>query len=394
MSSSEGPNPGVAQFAFSVSDLPRAAQLYCDVLGCAKASGLPIWGNFLATLQRVPDPAAALWWIIDRQDFVQMELWGYTGPIPRALARDWRPSDIGYTRSALHVDDFDAALGRLGEVGLTTLSPPQGPAGDRRVCIRDQDGFIIEVLERDPLPDARPPRWPQASCAIRSVSLSVPDLEKARRFWVETLEVPEVEPSLLHTPEMEALWALPGRGSARIDRCPSARGRHSIRPLNTPTTLPSARSSATQHAVRETSRSTMWSGGPRCQPRGSSHDRAAGLTVMRIRPLVYSRRTWEIDDRRMRCRDRIGRPIASVRPLGSKDSADCVAYSVTPPAEWAAPLAASGFMRQGRKPCRGRHRHWSSVARAARGRGWWQRSRVPPATTWVLIPIPRLTREI
>ena len=210
MSSGEGPNPGIAQFAFSVSDLPRAAQLYCDVLGCVKASGLLIWGDFLATLQRLPDPAAALWWVIDRQDFVQMELWGYTRPIPRPLARDWRPSDIGYTRSAFHVDDFDAALGRLGEVDLTTLSPPQGPAGDRRVCIRDQDGFIIEVLERDPLPDARPPRWPQASCAVRSVSLSVPDLEKARRFWVETLEVPEVAPSLLHTPEMEALWGLPG----------------------------------------------------------------------------------------------------------------------------------------------------------------------------------------
>ena len=131
-------------------------------------------------------------------------------PPREPLARDWRPSDIGYTRSAFHVGDFDATIGRLGSAGLTTLTDPAGPAGARRVCIRDQDGFIVEILERDPLPDAQPARWPQAGCAIRSVSLSVPDIDRARRFWVETLQVPEVQPDLLHTPEMEALWGLPG----------------------------------------------------------------------------------------------------------------------------------------------------------------------------------------
>ncbi len=210
MSTTDGPNPGVAQFALSVSDLPRAAQLYCDVLGCIKAGGLLIWGDFLATLQRIPDPAAALWWLIDRQDFVQLEIWGYTRPSPRALPRDWRPSDTGYTRLAFHVDGFDGVLARLAENGLRTLTPPLGPAGERRACIRDHDGFIIELLERDPLPDARPPRWPEAGCAIRSVSLSVPDLDRARRFWVETLALDEVDPVLLHTSAMEELWGLPG----------------------------------------------------------------------------------------------------------------------------------------------------------------------------------------
>ena len=41
-----GPDPGVAQFAVSVSDLPRAARLYCDALGCRRAGGLLIWGDF------------------------------------------------------------------------------------------------------------------------------------------------------------------------------------------------------------------------------------------------------------------------------------------------------------------------------------------------------------
>ena len=204
-----GPNPGVAQFAVSASDMPRAVQLYCEALGCRKAGSLVIWGDFLATLQRLPDPAAALWWLIDRQEFVQLEVWGYTRPVPRPLPLDWRPSDIGYTRLAFHVDDFDAVLARIPAVGAAPVTDPQGPAGDRRVCLRDHDGFIIEIMERDPLADVRPPRWPEAGCAVRAVSLSVPDLDKARRFWVETLGLEAVDPALLHTPAMEALWGLP-----------------------------------------------------------------------------------------------------------------------------------------------------------------------------------------
>lgn len=216
MTTDPGPDPGVAQFAVSASDMPRAAQLYCDVLGCLKAGGLLIWGDFLATLQKVPDPAAALWWLIDRQDFVQLEVWGYTRPVPRPLPLDWRPCDIGYTRMSFHVDDFDAVVARVPTVGASTVTPPMGPDGDRRVCIRDQDGFIIEVMERDPLDDLRPPRWPEAGAAIRAVSLSVPDLEKARRFWVETLSLEVVDPTLLHTPDMEALWGLPGAQSETL----------------------------------------------------------------------------------------------------------------------------------------------------------------------------------
>ena len=216
MSTDDGPDPGVAQFAVSASDMPRAAQLYCDVLGCLKAGGLLIWGDFLATLQKVPDPAAALWWVIDRQDFVQLEVWGYTRPVPRPLPLDWRPSDIGYTRMSFHVDDFDAVVARIPTVGAATITPPQGPDGDRRVCIRDHDGFITEIMERDPLTDVRPPRWPESGCAIRAVSLSVPDLDKARRFWVETLSLEVVDPTRLHTPEMESLWGLPGARSETL----------------------------------------------------------------------------------------------------------------------------------------------------------------------------------
>ena len=216
MTTTDGPDPGVAQFAVSTSDMPRAAQLYCDVIGCLKAGGLLIWGDFLATLQKVPDPAAALWWVIDRQDFVQLEVWGYTRPVPRPLPLDWRPSDIGYTRMSFHVDDFDAVVARIHTVGAATITPPQGPDGDRRVCIRDHDGFITEIMERDPLSDVRPPRWPECGCAVRAVSLSVPDLDRARRFWVETLSLEVVDPTLLHTPEMEALWGLPGAKSETL----------------------------------------------------------------------------------------------------------------------------------------------------------------------------------
>ncbi|HJP40466.1 MAG TPA: VOC family protein [Dehalococcoidia bacterium] len=212
----EGPNPGLAQYAFSVSDLPRTAQLYTQVLGFVKSDGLLLWGNLLGNIQGIPDPGAVLWWAIDRQDYVQLELWDYSRPTPRAKPLDWRPSDIGYNRISVHVADFDGTLASLAGFGVPPVAPPLGPAGDRRVCVRDQDGFLIELMERDPLPDAREPRWPQASSAIRSVSLSVADIGKSRAFWIETLGLEEVDAALLHSHEMEALWDLAGAKSKRI----------------------------------------------------------------------------------------------------------------------------------------------------------------------------------
>ena len=205
--------PWLAQFAFSVADLPSTVAFYCDVLGFRRSNGLIGLGEGLSRIQGLPEPGAAtLWWVIDRQEFVQIEFWNYTRPRPRPRRPDWRPSDIGYTRLALPVQDFDATMARVRTAGLAPLGPVLRDAdGGRRVAFRDYEGLVFELMERDPATwPTHAPRWPDTATAVRAVSLSVPDLERAKRFWVEGLGARELPGFALHTPEMEALWGLEG----------------------------------------------------------------------------------------------------------------------------------------------------------------------------------------
>ncbi|MFN0095827.1 MAG: VOC family protein [Dehalococcoidia bacterium] len=204
--------PWLAQLAFSIADLPRALDFYSGALGFVRSNGLMGSGEGLSRIQGLPEPGrATLWWAIDRQDFVQLEFWNYTKPRPRARPEDWRPSDIGYTRMAFHVADFDVALARLRTAGVLPITPPLGPTGERRAAFRDFEGLIFEIMEHDLTPwGAKPPRYPNTPVAIRAVSASVPDLKRALRFWCEGLGCVELPGYALHTSEMESLWGLPG----------------------------------------------------------------------------------------------------------------------------------------------------------------------------------------
>ena len=204
--------PWLAQYAFSVAELPRTIAFYCDVLGFAKSNGLMGWGEGLSRIQGLPVPGSAvLWWVIDRQDFVQLEFWQYSRPRPRPRPDNWRPNHIGYTKLALHVADFDDAVGRLEAAGSPATGPIVGEEGARRACFRDYEGLLFEIMEADvtgwPM---REPRWPNVPVAARAVTISVPDLDRARRFWGEGLGASELPGFSLHEPAHEALWGMDG----------------------------------------------------------------------------------------------------------------------------------------------------------------------------------------
>ena len=210
----DGPNPGLAQFAISVEEVPKTTRFYCDVLGCLPAGGLLVWGERLGTIQGLEDPTAVLWWGIDKQDYVQMEFWEYSQPRARPRTHDWKASNIGYTRIGFVVDDFDSTISALAGWGIGTLTPPIGELGNRRVAFLDPDGILIELIEKDPLlGTTRDARWPASTTSIRSISLSVPDIERAHRFWIDTIGLEKISPETLHTPEMEELWGLPNAKS-------------------------------------------------------------------------------------------------------------------------------------------------------------------------------------
>ena len=202
----------LSQIALSVIDLRRAHRWYREVVGLRPAGGTNLFAGPLASrVQGLPRAASTCWWLVDRQEQFQLELFEFRSPLVRRLPGDWRPSDVGYSMVSLAVEDLEATLERARAAGSPPLTDPIGEPGSRRACVRDADGVLVELMEddpRDPRPRERP--RPGISAVTRSVTLSVLDLDRSRRLFGETLDLVPAEGLELHRPEHEALWGLEG----------------------------------------------------------------------------------------------------------------------------------------------------------------------------------------
>jgi catechol 2,3-dioxygenase-like lactoylglutathione lyase family enzyme len=200
------------QIAMSVTDLRRTHAWYREVFGFIPAGGTSAFKGYLAEkVQGVKGAASTCWWLLDQQDYFQLELFEFERPAVRPLPADWRLCDIGYGMVGLHVADFDAVLQRLSGQGSKPMSEPMGEAGARRVCVRDPEGVLLEIMEDDVLAStARRPVRSAVPVVTRSITVSVADLDKSRSFFVDVLELKEVGDQCLHTESHGALWGMPG----------------------------------------------------------------------------------------------------------------------------------------------------------------------------------------
>ena len=207
----------LCQVAFSVLDLDGTHGWYRDALGFLPSGGTNLFRGPIASLiQGLPRAASRTRWMVDQQEFRQLEMFQYESPVPKV--RDRRPNDTGYSMVGLHVADLDGALARLLEKGIRPLTEPVGEGGARRVCIRDPEGILLELMEDHPRETGAPDRpRPRVPVAVRSITLSVPDLDRSRRFFAETLGLRVAQdPDLLHLPAHEKLWGLDGARSRRL----------------------------------------------------------------------------------------------------------------------------------------------------------------------------------
>ena len=202
----------LSQIAVSVTDLRRTHRWYREVLGLEPAGGTNLFFGPLASMvQGVPRSASTCWWLVDPQDLFQVELFEFRSPLVRSLPQDWRPCDIGYTTISFCVADLEQTLARAAAAGTAPLSDPLGEAGARRVCVRDPEGVLIELMEDDPrAPEPRPRPRAGLDAVARSVTLSVPDLERSRQVFAGALGLETADGLDLHGPEHEALWGLEG----------------------------------------------------------------------------------------------------------------------------------------------------------------------------------------
>jgi short-subunit dehydrogenase/catechol 2,3-dioxygenase-like lactoylglutathione lyase family enzyme len=208
----------LSQIALSVSDVRRSQRWYRDVIGLEPGGGTNLFAGPLSSMvQGVPRAASTCWWLVDRQDLFQVELFEFRSPLVRPLPPDWRPCDIGYTTVSFWIDELDAVVERALKEGSEPLTEPVGERGERRVCLRDPDGVLVELMEDDPRSDA-PRERPRADigAVARAVTLSVPDLDRSRRFFADVLGLAVAEGVELHRPEHEALWGLAGAERERV----------------------------------------------------------------------------------------------------------------------------------------------------------------------------------
>lgn len=204
--------PQLAQIALCTTDVPRSVQLYTEAFGFAEAGGKVLWGERVAQIQALGgDAAFVLWWLVGRQDLVQLEFFHHTTPRQRAAA-DRAPNDHGWSRFGIAVPDFDPALERLHALGIGLLCAPIVHDSLRRACFRDPyTGVLVEVLEEGAAtPGGIRPRFYDLVPALVYAAISVPELGAARRFFIETLGLAEEAETELHPPELEALWGLAG----------------------------------------------------------------------------------------------------------------------------------------------------------------------------------------
>jgi short-subunit dehydrogenase/catechol 2,3-dioxygenase-like lactoylglutathione lyase family enzyme len=202
----------LSQIALSVTDLRRSQRWYRDVLGLEPAGGTNLFfGPIASMVQGVPRSASTCWWLVDRQDLFQVELFEFRSPLVRRMPTDRRRSDLGYSAISFHVSDLDATLDRANAAGTPPLTDPAGAPGERRACLRDPDGVFVELMEEDPRPgEPRERPRPEIGAVARAITLSVTDLESSGRVLTDALGLEPIADVELHDPEHEALWGLEG----------------------------------------------------------------------------------------------------------------------------------------------------------------------------------------
>ncbi len=208
-STANGFAPPLNQIAFSVVDLRLTERWFRQGFGLLPAGGSRalMRGPLAANVQGLPRAASTCWWLLGRNSWFQLELFQFDRPIAKLMPADFRPCDIGYTRIGIWVEDFDAIIKRLAALGSEPLAAPQGERGTRRACVRNPDGVYVEIMEDDPLPQFNRSGRLDCPAAIRSVTLSVPQLTDIAAFFEEGVGL-KAATVTLHTPEHEALWGL------------------------------------------------------------------------------------------------------------------------------------------------------------------------------------------
>ncbi len=201
----------VGQIGMNSNDLAGSLRLYTEAFGFANSGGQCLWGPVLRTQGLDQDSHALMWWMVGRQQLVQLEFFHHTRPMQRPLRADWRPCDHGWVRFGIAVPDFAATLAVLARHGIPLLGATMVVNGLRRAAFRDPYvGCVVEVMEDGPALTGNFAKTSGTGPALVYAAASVSDIDAARVYYEKVLSLPIAPQENLHAPEHEALWGLSG----------------------------------------------------------------------------------------------------------------------------------------------------------------------------------------
>ena len=141
---------GVSHIAYNVTDLDRAIEFYCDVLGFRKAFDIVIPEDIDQVLPGHPMTAfkgETAMVYLEAPDGVFIELFR---PLPGADPDSGGPNfeKMGYVHLSLEVDSVDDFAKELRKIGVSIDSEKSlGPDHTYTMWIKDPDGNRIELME-------------------------------------------------------------------------------------------------------------------------------------------------------------------------------------------------------------------------------------------------------
>lgn len=200
------------QIGMNTADLPATLELFTEAFGFKNAGSQVILGSLIQIQGLDTSAHALMWWLVGAQPRLQLEFFYHTKPAQRPLRADWSPADHGWTRFGIAVERFDRALEEMAKRGISPMAGVTSVHGLRRCAFRDEGiGVIVEVMEDGEALRARSGR--KAGPALVYAASSVSDLDAAKQFYTEVLQLPFAEHVDLQPADKDVLWGLKGARS-------------------------------------------------------------------------------------------------------------------------------------------------------------------------------------
>lgn len=206
---------GSGSFSPIVSDLERSLKFYSDLVGSPAPATLPAWSTDPALLNFLGSPTSQI-------RFSSVRIPGSTLTVEIVEFKDIdrkpvRPklSDPGAVRLILTVRSLDSLLARLKLQGVPVVTIGGAPLtvrnhnAGRAVMIQDPDGFYIQLMQPDVLPETTAPATSNVIGA--SFGLTINDTDQTMKIYRDLFGFkPEVESTFTADKAMADLMNTPG----------------------------------------------------------------------------------------------------------------------------------------------------------------------------------------